>query len=358
MSFIYLLFYAFIIAIAYAVRGGNTPFNGRLPREEFDATLQKMNYSSKVHLGLCGLVVLSTLVPIIDSFLDTVTVRSDTEYGKYEEVSRLMQVDFSSGLACFLLIVSYILLLGGIVWILTNLNYDSRNRSILEDCVKKYDKYQAEEKSRLEEEEKENSKMLASLGVKYGEPAKIIKLLDNTVENAFIVFSQSQNIYANKIVIPFNQVIGCVIKDDSYTTVEGIKKAVTTTNTGSTVGRAVVGGLVGGAPGAIIGGSTAKKETEIIDNTRTITHHHYFAVINTADVSNPVVSVDCGQASSKAAEEIKAIIDGIITKTPKHDSKSISITEELIKLADLKERGILSDAEFEQQKKRILSENK
>ena len=355
MMLIYLLYYAFMVAIAFAVKGGKSQIRTRMPREVFDKKLREKNSSSRNHIIMCVIIIISTLVPIIDSFLGTVTVRSDSDYGQYEQVSSILQLNYSSGWGIFFQIVSYSLLIAMLIWIITNLNYRTENRRYLETLVDNYDKYQevlANQKAKKEEKDRND---LHSLSERYGAPERIISIQSNSIEDALIVFPDTQNLYCNKQLIPFDQIIGCEVKDDSYTSVEGQKRTVTTTSTGSTIGRSVVGGLVAGAAGAIIGGTTAKKETEIIDNTKTITHHHYYAIIRIANVLNPIITIDCGRGSAKLAEEIKAIIDGIVLKRSQSHSKKMSVTDELLKLADLKERGILSEAEFEQQKQRILT---
>lgn len=341
-----------MIIMAFALYGGATPTKNKLPRDKFAETLKEMNACVKKHFLVCAIILISALVPILDSFLDTVTVKSDT--GQYEQVSRLLQMDYSSGFGVFFLIVSYILIVGVIIWIIVNLNYDKKNRTFLEKLVNNYDKHQTIIADKTAQEEEDNCKLLASLSEKYGEAVKIIKPLDNSAEKAFIVFPDTHNLYINKKIIPFDQLVSCKLKDNTHTTVVGQKSAVTTTKTGSAIGRSVVGGLVAGPAGAIIGGSTAKKETEIIDNTQTITHHHYFVVISITDPFEPLITVDCGHGSAETAEEIKAIIDGIIVKRPKVSDPSNSIADELLKLADLKNRGILTESEFELQKQRIL----
>ena len=357
MILFYLLFYAFMVFIATMVLGGHTPTSKLLPREAFDETLKRMNSDSRNHILVCIIIIISALVPIIDSFLETVTVRSDTERGKYEQVSRLLQLDLSSGWGIFFLVVSYALIVCMLIWIISNLNYRTKNRQFLEKLVDNYDKNQIVLAEHRAKEEEKNQNALSALSAELGDPTRIIKPLNNTIKKAFIVFSKTQKIYYDTQVIPYKQIIGCEIKDDSHTTIEGEKTAITTSSTGSTIGRSVVGGLVAGPAGAIIGGSTAKKETQIIDNTQTIIHHHYYALISTTDPTNPIVSIDCGTNSSKIAEEIKAIVEGIVVESSRSEVRSTSVTDELLKLADLKERGILSDAEFEQQKKRILESN-
>ena len=357
MMLIYLLFYAFMVLVAYAVKSGNKQKRTRMPREVFDKQFREMNSRSRNHIFICIIIIISTLVPIIDSFLGTVTVRSDWDYGQYEQVSKILQFNYSSGWGIFFQIVSYSLLVAMLIWIITNLNYRTENRKYLETLAENYDKYQVVLANQKAREEEKNQNDLHSLNEKFGAPERIINIRSKSIEEALIVFPETQNLYCNKQIIPFNQIIGCDVKDDSHTSVEGQKRAVTTTSTGSTIGRSVVGGLVGGAAGAIIGGATAKKETEIIDNTKTITHHHYYAIIRIANALNPIITIDCGQGSAKLAEEIKAIIDGIVLKRSQSHAQNLSVTDELLKLADLKERGILSDAEFEQQKQRILTNN-
>lgn len=354
MILFYFIFYGFLVAMAGASFSERPSKNELLPHEEFDETLERINYCSRIHILYCIIIIISALVPIIDSFLETVTVRSDTERDKYEQVSRIFQMDLSSGWSIFFLIVSYALIVCMLIWIISNLNYRTKNRQYLEKLVDNYDREQAAVDEQRAKEEEKNQRDLSALSIELGAPTRIIKPLNNTIENSFIVFSKTQKIYYDTQVIPYKQIIGCEIKDDSHTTIEGEKKAITTTSTGSTIGRSVVGGLVAGPAGAIIGGSTAKKETQIIDNTQAITHHHYYALISTTDPTNPVVTIDCGTNSAKIAEEIKAIIDGIVIETSKTQVHSASVTDELLKLAELKERGFLSDEEFEQQKKRIL----
>lgn len=195
---------------------------------------------------------------------------------------------------------------------------------------------------------------LAELSAKFGRPEKIVHPLNNRMKNAFIVFPQTQTLYVATQVIPFVQLLNCEIKDETYTTVTGTKEEVTKSSNGSTVGRAIVGGLIAGPAGAIIGGTTSKKTTEIIDNTKTITHHHYYAIINLTSAVNPIKTVDCGKFNSMMAEEIKAIVMGIIARR-NPSSSSISIAEELSKLAMLKDQGVLTQIEFDQQKQLLLA---
>lgn len=332
----------YLILFIYAVADDKVPSP---KRSEFERSLAGMNSNKKKRI-ICGVLsILAALPVIIDAFLKK----------NPAGLSQIFKVYYYDDGPMICLAISWIITFVWILWILMNLKYKENNAKKLEDKICEAEGKQAEIEERLAIEKKDNELFMSGLSAQLGAPGKIVMINDNTYKNAFIVFPVSQNIYVNSRAIPFSQLLGCEIKDETYTTVTGTKEEITRTRTGSTVGRAVVGALIAGPAGAIIGGATAKKETEVIDNTQTITHHHYFVVVNLSDIAIPILKIDCGSASPRVAEEIKGTISGIIAKKSSSQIGVGSVADELSKLANLKEQGILTEEEFAQQKRRLLS---
>lgn len=318
-----------------------------LKRSNFEMDLERMNsnYSKSI---ICGIIsVLAAILPIADNL---------AKPSSYME-SQLFHIDYGQEGPMICVFASWGIAIFWIIWMLANIGYKKNNAQKLEQMITDEEKRQAIITERKTAEENENRQVLEELTSKYGKPEQIIRILDTKIKNSFIVFPESQCIYIQSKVIPYGQVVSCEIKDDSYTTVTGTKEEVTKTNTGNMAGRAIVGGLIAGPVGAIVGGATAKKKTEVIDNTKTITHHHYYVVINLANVSSPMVRIDCGKTNPRIAEKIKAILLGIMPQRSAIQNSVVpqSIADELAKLALLKEKGILTDAEFTQQKERLLA---
>jgi hypothetical protein len=94
----------------------------------------------------------------------------------------------------------------------------------------------------------------------YGMPDRRISLAKADISKEVVVWGEAKKIYILGEVYNFSDVVGCSL-DDNYRIKKGAVTYTSETknNTGSTLGRAVVGGLVAGGTGAIIGGATAKK---------------------------------------------------------------------------------------------------
>ena len=343
--FWYTLIYLTLFVIA--VTGNKEP---SLERAKYEESLANMNSAKKGKI-ICGILTILAALPVI---VDALAKKNPVEGYTFLTESQLFKVDYSDDGPMICLWVSWIVALVWLFWILFNLNYKEANAEKLEDMIKKAEERQAAIAERIAADKRENEQFMSTITAQLGAPGKIVKLNNDLYKNAFIVFPVSQNIYVYSKTIPFSQLLGCEIKDDSYTTVTGTKEEVTRASNGSTVGRALVGGLVAGPVGAIVGGATAKKTTEVIDNTQTITHHHYFAVINLSDIATPTLRIDCGKSSPRIAEEIKGIITSIVAKKPAAQIENKSIADELTKLANLKAQGILTDEEFAQQKRLLL----
>lgn len=193
------------------------------------------------------------------------------------------------------------------------------------------------ELQRIEKEEKEKQRLLqieiiknehnkyvSKLVCKYGNRDKVIKLCTNNPDEIFeiMVFSESKHIVIGDTEFLFQDIIDCTVNDnaketETVQTYKGDSIASTKTNTGSMIGRSVVGGLLLGDVGAIIGGSTASKQTIIQHGTDTSIHnkhieHDYTIAITVRDVANPVIYINVG-SNTQLKDEISSLMKVIIS---------------------------------------------
>ena len=215
-----------------------------------------------------------------------------------------------------------------IVFIVLIFGYKNAEQNVIDafdDYVKAKQKRDEEERHRIEAIRREiDSKNNAELG----EVLKVLPSFDKMIaidnddkkgyigyKKAFYVSIRNKTIMANNRVIAFSDIIHCELDDDKQTVYNqvGSSKSETTSDAGSMVGRAIVGGLIAGGTGAIIGGATGKKETSTTINTTTTTHisHDYTVVINVRDIVEPLCKIHCGE-NEKAAKEIVGTINAII----------------------------------------------
>ena len=134
-------------------------------------------------------------------------------------------------------------------------------------------------------------------------------------EESFYVSLSTKQIYYKERVITFNKIINCDYSDNAITTStqKGTASSTIKTNTGSSIGRALVGGVIAGPAGAVIGGATAKKnaETKIQNKTVSLTKHNYTVRIHIADIVNPLLEIQCGE-NEEAIHKIVSTIFAII----------------------------------------------
>ena len=156
---------------------------------------------------------------------------------------------------------------------------------------------------------------------------------------------------------------------------EIIEDGETTYRKSSTVGRAVVGGIIAGGAGAIIGGLSGKemvnREIKNLDfkivfkdiNKPSFRIRFFDAWEESANTKKRIRLSDSvyGPIFQKSLDNLKEwkdtieiIIDRIDSEQKESSSKSILVTDELKKLYNLKEKGILTMEEFQQQKNKIL----
>lgn len=127
---------------------------------------------------------------------------------------------------------------------------------------------------------------------------------------------------------------------------------------GSSIGGAVVGGMVAGDAGAVIG--SRKKTSEI--KSETITHDTRETILNYFTNGNRVTAhfayTDFIIFNDLLPKKEKSIVDAInankILSESTEEYHISNITGIIQSLADLKEKGLLSNTEFEEKKKVLL----
>lgn len=139
-----------------------------------------------------------------------------------------------------------------------------------------------------------------------------------------------------------------------------------------TIGGAAVGNLVAGGAGMVVGGlSGDTKSTKQVKEIKvkillrdvkspelTITIWKNFT-LNTKDESGRTRYVKLMNYANQIKDIISVIIDNCDkkqTQNQQSERTSVSVADELEKLAKLKERGIITDSEFKIQKEKLLNE--
>lgn len=212
---------------------------------------------------------------------------------------------YEGGAVVFILTLFSVIILGGCTYVVfrTYLRYDEIYSEIeKEEENKRLDK-EAKEKAVVEDKKRTENAV-----AQYGEITKQIRLKGSRFDDRLMVFASSKTIIIYGKVYKFSDILSCSMNDEQRI-IKGSATATTTTDTGSMVGRAVVGGVLLGGAGAMIGGSTAKKETMINQEDDTIVHKYTIA-ISVNDLSNPMVSISTPSLSK--ANEITALINAVI----------------------------------------------
>lgn len=143
-------------------------------------------------------------------------------------------------------------------------------------------------------------------------------------------------------IIKYGELLSCEILENNSTVMKG------------GVGRAVVGGIIAGGAGAIVGANTRKSEIMRELTIRIITSN--------SRKSSYVIKLQGENLSNEAynfINEVYAIITNLINQYSKKEKAQVSanndITEQIEKLAILKEKKIITEEEFETKKKELLS---
>ncbi|GIK24692.1 MAG: hypothetical protein BroJett006_09380 [Betaproteobacteria bacterium] len=188
----------------------------------------------------------------------------------------------------------------------------------------------------------------AKTGLAIDEHRNLVCLIDN---------HQSNMSYR---IVPYKDLLSCEIFEDGST--------VTKTMRTSQIGGALVGALALGGVGAIIGGLSGKTKTtgkiKRVDLRITVNDtqnpHHDVNFISHETQKGGIVY----DHAIKEARQWHGLIEVLIKRADQEDQervgmatalRSISLADELKKLAELRNSGVLDDEEFQQQKTKLLN---
>ena len=142
-----------------------------------------------------------------------------------------------------------------------------------------------------------------------GTPDKTIVVRELDLNSEIHVYEHSKKVFIMGKEYSFKDVLAC-----SLSSRERIEKgniiSVTESNNGSVAGRAIVGGIIAGPAGAIIGGSTADKRTEISQDDDKVVRD-YTVNITMNSISDPIITIHTGE-DVKLTNEVVSLMKVII----------------------------------------------
>lgn len=177
--------------------------------------------------------------------------------------------------------------------------------------IQKEKKKEKQEKERLERESKQaeyiaqKKQFLAENGT----PDKTIVVRELDLNSEIHVYEHSKKVFIMGKEYTFKDVLACSVSSQ-----ERIEKgniiSVTGSDNGSVAGRAIVGGIIAGPAGAIIGGSTADKRTEISQDDDKVVRD-YTVNITMNSITDPIINIHTGE-DVKLTNEVVSLMNVII----------------------------------------------
>lgn len=168
------------------------------------------------------------------------------------------------------------------------------------------------EKERLEREAKQaeyiaqKKQFLAANGT----PDKTIVVRELDLNSEIHVYENSKKVFIMGKEYSFKDVLACSVSNQERI-VKGNIISVTESNNGSVAGRAIIGGIIAGPAGAIIGGSTADKRTEISQDDDKVVRD-YTVNITMNSISDPIINIHTGE-NVKLTNEVVCLMNVIIS---------------------------------------------
>ena len=195
------------------------------------------------------------------------------------------------------------------------------------------------------------------------ETNQFVKEFDNIIEfnnRAMAINKEKKELY-----FLFNDELDKLIKYESIIECKIIENS-SVVNSGG-IGRAIVGGLIAGDSGAIVGANTRKSKNIVSSLLIRIVTKEIDEPLYTLELldyqidTNKQLYANLYKQAMEFANNVYATIQAIIKDNnntnvveTKQELNSTSGLEQLEKLAELKDKGIITQEEFEETKKKIL----
>lgn len=146
---------------------------------------------------------------------------------------------------------------------------------------------------------------------KNGIPDKTIILEKDEIDSEIHVYENKKIVFLLGKPYDFKDIMTCTFCDNPKT-IKGKISAVTKSDNGNVIGRSIVGGVVGGTAGAVIGGSTARRNTEYVQEDDKIIHD-YTVIVNINSITNPIIRINTGD-NGRLTNEIVGLMKVIISR--------------------------------------------
>ena len=202
------------------------------------------------------------------------------------------------------------------------------NANKQEKLLKEQEKQEKRERRKQEKQQWfiDYDKKISDLCSKYGEVTKDmhtsedyldlmqrdwtdVAFLEKLAKDRMFVFEQEEVIVIQDKPYKFDDILGFEVYNNSQTIYSGTTSETTTsTNTGSMIGRAAVGGLLFGSVGAVVGGATAKKTTTgQTTSQKATTKNNYDVVLTINSLSVPTLKINFKENQNGVQELVSVL---------------------------------------------------
>lgn len=190
---------------------------------------------------------------------------------------------------------------------------------------KKYNKEakQTKRDKRRRKEERQNQLEIQHLVNEYkilktqlGKPTYEIRIRNkrkDSIFNKIIIFDSYDIIVICGEKFSYRDIIGCTMTDSQSSITTSVTDGIISAKNGSVLGRAILGGIVGGGIGALAGAATSSKEVETRSEFNTVTNHSYMITIQLNNMQRPIIKIVIDNDLS-TVQEIMAIFTIILRK--------------------------------------------